>query len=300
MEAAGAGDGDPRRWATGFRQVRPLFRTAAAELDPLLPQDEDRRLDDTALYLARLRALLGRWRSLDPAGLMGLGEIGDEAVSKACASLGTMESFLAVDRLKALYAEATALASADSLKQRIAATVGRIDGFQNYACHFCRTREMAPNRSIVTTCKRESHRTYGYNSTTIHYILNASLIPRCPRCSELHESFWENSSTLRAALGVAAAASVGFLYWMQAFGRDTEAMAYVFVAGLAALAIWLLGFPVRWLSTWRATPKGERRYWTAKASKAYRDLAAGGGTMTIDYRRDAFDRFNRARQLQGS
>jgi hypothetical protein len=300
MEAAGGGDGDPRRWAAAFRQLRPLFRTAAAEIEPLLPEGEDRRLEDTGLYLSRLRALLGRWRSLDPAGMMGLGEIGDEAVSRACASLGTMESFLAVDRLKALYAEAMALASADSLKQRIAATVGRIDGFQNYACHFCRTREMAPNRSIVTTCKRESHRTYGYNSTMIHYIINAALIPRCPRCSELHAYIWENGVTLRAALGVAAAASVGFLYWIQAFGPDTEPIAYLFVAGLAALSIWLLGFPVRWISAWRATPKGERRYWTAKTSKAYREMAAGGGTITIDIRRDAFDRFNRARQLQGS
>jgi hypothetical protein len=299
MEAAASGDGDPRRWSAAFRQLRPLFRTAAAEIEPLLPQDEDRRLGDAALYLSRLGALLGRWRSVDPTGLMGLGEVGDEAVAKACQWLRPMMNFRDVDRLKALHTEAAALAAADSLKQKIAAAIAGLENIRNYGCHFCGTREMAPNRSIVATCKRESHRTYGFNSTTIHYILNATLVPRCPRCADLHESFWENTATFRAAFGVAAAASVGLLYWMQAFGRDTEAMAYVFLAGLAALAIWVLSFPVRWISAWRATPKGERRYWTARASKAYRELEAGGGAMTIDYRRDAYDRFDRARKLQG-
>jgi hypothetical protein len=300
MEAAGSGAGDPRRWASAFRQLRPLFRTAAAELESLLPQADDPRLDDTALYLSRLRALLDRWRSLDPKSLLGLGEVGDEAVVKACASLGAMESFLGADRLKALYADAKDLASADSLKQRIASAVGRVDSFQNYACYFCRTREMAPNRSIVITGKRESHRTYGFNSTTIHYIINVALVPRCPRCSDLHAYLWENSGTFRAALGVAVAASMGFLYWVQAFGRDSDLVAYAFVGGLAALVIWMLGHPVRRISAWLATPKGERRYWKANASKPYRDMAAGWGSMTIDFRRDAFDQFQRARQLQGS
>jgi hypothetical protein len=251
------------------------------------------------LYLSRLRALLERWRSLDQTGLLGLGEIGDEAVVKACASLSHMENFQAVDRLKGLCADAMGLASADSLKQRIASTANRIDGLENYACHFCRTREMDPNRSIVVTGKQESHRTYGFNSTTVHYILNAALVPRCPRCSDLHAYFWDNSGTLRAALGVAAAASVGFLYWMQAFGRQAEPIVYVWIGGLAGLVVWALGFPVRWISAWLATPRGERRYWRAKTAKPYRDMKDNGSSMAIDYRRDAFERFNKARQVQG-
>src|SRR5262249_32684758 len=111
---------------------------------------------------------------------------------------------------------------------------------------------------------------------------------------------WGNSGTFRAALGVAAAASIGLLYWMQAFGPQPEPMAFVFLAGAAALVIGVLGFPVRWISAWLATPKGERRYWRASSAKAYRDLADAGCKMTIDYRRDAFELFNRQRELQGS
>jgi hypothetical protein len=299
MDAAGSSERDPRRWAMAFRQLRPLFRTATDELEPLLPDADDPRYDDAALYLSRLRALLDRWRSLDPIGLLGLGEIGDEAVSRACGSLAKMENFQGVDRLKALYADAMGLASADSLKQRIAATVGRIDGLENYACHFCRSREMEPNRSIVITGKKESHRTYGFNSTTVHYTLNAALVPRCPRCSALHAYFWENGETLRAAMWVAAAGSLGFMYWMQVFGRQAEPIVYLWVGGAAALVIWLLGFPARWISAWLATPTGERRYWTAKTAKPYRDMSDNGSSMSIDYRRDAFERFNKARAVQG-
>src|SRR5262249_33076128 len=149
------------------------------------------------------------------------------------------------------------------------------------------------------TGKRESHRTYGFNSTTVHYIVNAALVPRCPRCSDLHAYFWENSGTLRTALGVAAVASAGLPAVMQARRRHTAATLYISNERAAGLVIWLLGFPVRWISAWLATPRGERRYWRAKTAKPYRDMKDNGSSMAIDYRRDAFQRFNRARRVQG-
>jgi hypothetical protein len=291
---------EPRRWTMAFRQLRPLFRTEAAELEPLLPQGDDFRFDDAAMYLSRLRTLVERWRTLDPTNLLGLEEMGDEAVLKACDALAGMESLETVDRLKALYSDAMSLASADSLKQRIAAAVGRVNGLENYACHFCRTREMDLRKSIVVTGKRESHRTYGFNSTTIHYVVNASIVPRCARCSDLHAYLWENSATVYAALGVAATASLGFIYWTNALGPRTEPMAYVFLAGIAVLVIWMLGVVARWISAWLATPRGERRYWKARMAKPYRDLKDQGCTMKIDYRRDAFPRFNHERDQQAS
>ena len=304
MEAAGSSEFDPRRWTMAFRQLRPLFRTAAAELEPLLPQGEEPRHRRHRLYLSRLRALLDRWRSLDPTGLLGLAEIGDEAVSRACASLSNMENFQAVDRLKALYSEAMALASADSLKQRIATTVGRIDGLENYACHFCRSREMDPNRSIVITGKKESHRTYGFNSTTIHYMLKADLIPRCPRCSELHQSFWDNSGTLRGALWVAAAGSVAFMYWIarRSAGREPEPIAYALRrrdrgrGRSGSSASRSAGSPRGWPLPAASGGTGRR---PRPRRRIARHEVRKEADRTIDYRRDAFDRFNRTRQLQG-
>jgi len=287
LEAAAASDIEPRRWALAFRPLRPLFRTEAAELETLIAGD-DPRLNNSALYLSRLKSLRARWTSLDSAGFLGLDEIGDEAVVKAVESLTALESYPAVDRLKTLYGAAMGLASADSLKQRIAAAVNRINGFENYACHFCRSREMDPQRSVVITGKRESHRTYGYNSTTIHYMVKANIIPRCARCSDLHTYLWNVSSTVRGALGVALAAGFGFLCWRKPLGDDNEVGGYVLLGAIMALMLWLPGILVRWIVTVRSTPRGERRYWRASAAKQYQEMKSEGCKMTIDYRRNAF------------
>jgi hypothetical protein len=191
------------------------------------------------------------------------------------------------------------LASADSLKQRIATAVSRLNAFEHYACHFCRSREMERLRSVVITGKKESHRTYGFNSTTIHYMLKANIVPRCVRCSNLHEYLWGVGHTTRAALGVGAAASLGVLIWTKALGADAEAFAYIFVGGVAAATIWLTGIVARWIVTFAVTPRGERRYWKASSAKQYREMRSEGCSMTVDYRRNAFELFERQQQLQG-
>ena len=119
--------------------------------------------------------------------MVGLDQLADEAVLKGCEALASLESFLGVDRLKTLYGTALGLAAADSLKERISAMVTRVNGFEHYACHFCKSREMKLERSVVIKGKRESHRTYGYNSTTVHYVVNANIVPRCARLQ--HPSF---------------------------------------------------------------------------------------------------------------
>src|SRR5262249_9100627 len=160
-------------------------------------------------------------------------------------------------RLKALYAAAMGLASADSLRQRIASTVSRLDGFEHYGCHFCRSREMDLQRSVVATGKREAHRTYGYNSTTIHYMVKASIIPRCARCSDLHDYLWEVTGTMRATLGVAAAAAFGLAIWQKPFGNDVEPMAYIILAAITGVTIWVVSILARWTVAVLATPRGE-------------------------------------------
>jgi hypothetical protein len=300
LEVAQASDVEPRRWAMAFRPLRPLLRTEVAELDPLLPSGDDPCFDDAALYLARLRTIRKRWRSLDPAGFIGLDEIGDEAVAKLCDTLSHMESYAAVERLKNLYDDAMGLASAESLKQRIATAVSRLNGFDRYVCYFCRLREMAPQRSIVVTGKRESHRTYGYNSTTIHYMIEANIIPRCARCSELHDYLWDVSRTVRTALGVATIACIGLLLWVRPPDSDASIGGYLVLAGIGALMIWLPGLLARWTVAFLATPRGERKYWKARTAKPYREMASKGSKMTLDYRRNALELLSRAQELQGS
>ncbi len=275
LEAAQSSGIDPRRWSLALRPLRSLFRTEAAELDALLPAAEP-RFDDIALYLSRLRAKKLRWESIDPAGHLGLAEVGDEAVVKACASLGALESYAAVDRLKPLFGSAMSLAAADSLKQRIATNVARLNSFENYACHFCRTREMDLNRSVVVTGKRESHRTYGFNSTTVHYMIKANVIPRCPRCSELHSYLWNVTGAIRAALAVAFAASLVFLIWAKPFGDDVEPIVYIVAVAAAAATAWMAGLLARWALTLLATPSGRAPLLAGQVGKAIRRNATGG------------------------
>ncbi len=188
LEVAAASDVASRRWSMAFRPLRPLLRTEAAELEPLLPAEDDPRFGDAELYLSRLKTLKTRWGALDPSGQLGLAEVGDEAVLKACEALTHMETYTAVDRLKPLYATAMSLSAADSLRERIATIVTRLNGYEHYTCHFCKSREMDLQRSIVILGKRESHRTYGFNSTTIHYMIKANTVARCAvlRPSRLH------------------------------------------------------------------------------------------------------------------
>jgi hypothetical protein len=299
LEAAANSAIEPRRWGPAFRPLRPLFRTEAAELEPLLVPG-DLGFNDCELYLARLKRLRERWAALDPTGLLGLDEIGDEAVVKACESLGTLESYSAVDRLKGLYGTAMGLASADSLKQRIAAVVSRINGFEHYACHFCKTREMDLQKSVVIKGKRESHRTHGFNSTTIHFTVKANVIPRCGRCSDLHAYFWKCGSTGRQALGVALVAGFAYLVWAKAFGTDAELGGFLLFAGAAALLVWLTGLAVSPIAAILATPRGERRYWRSRTAKAYREMESEGFKLTVDYSRDAFQVFKREQAVQGS
>jgi hypothetical protein len=282
-----------------LRPLRPLLRTEAAELEVLLPTQDDPRFEDAELYLRRLETLKTRWTALDPAGQFGLAELVDEAVLKACETLTRMESYSAVDRLKDLYAKAMSLSAADSLKGRIATTVNRINGYEHYTCHFCKSREMDLQRSVIILGKKESHRTYGFNSTTIHYMLKANTIARCARCCDLHDYIWDVGNTVRGALGVAAAAVFGYMIWRRPLGDNVEAIVYIIIAGAMGAAVWGAGYLARWLAATLVTPKRERRYWSLSAAKQLQEMRLEGCSITVDYSRNAFQSFKDKQDQQG-
>ena len=299
LEVAAASDIASRRWSMAFRPLRPLLRTEAAELEPLLPTEDDPRFGDAELYLSRLKTLKTRWGALDPTGQLGLTEVGDEAVLKACGALTHMETYTAVDRLKPLYAMAMSLSAADSLKERIATIVTRLNGYEHYTCHFCKSREMELQRSIVILGKKESHRTYGFNSTTIHYMIKANTVARCARCCDLHDYIWDAGNATRGALGIASAAAFGYLIWRRPFGDNVEPLAYIILAGIMAGVVWASGIIARWMAAILATPKGERRYWKVTAAKQHQEMRTEGCSITIDYRRNAFQAFKDKQDQQG-
>jgi hypothetical protein len=284
---------EPRRWVLAFRPLRPLFRTEADELGPLLGDAGSPRFDDVTLYLDRLGSLAKRWAALDPAGYLGLSEIGDEAVTRACGFLANLESYAAASRVKSLYGTALGVASADSLKQRIAASVSRLNGFEHYACHFCQAREMELERSVVVTGKRETHRTYGFNSTTIHYNLRANIIPRCARCCDLHAYLWAVGKTMYTAMAIALAGFLVYRYLATPHEEITSVSVYVILTAIAVGVVYVFGLSARRIAALLGTPRGERRYWKVGSAKQYREMKSEGCSMTLDYRRNAFEELKR-------
>jgi hypothetical protein len=287
VEAAASSGLESRRWIFALRSLRPLFRSEAAELEPLLGDADDTRLDDIGHYLHRLKALRDRWNQIDPTGLLGLTEAADEAVVVAFNRLSALENYGTIARLKALLDDASNLASADSIKHRISSAVARLDGLARYACHFCKTNEMDLDRSVVLKGKKESHRTYGFNSTTIHYILTRDIVQRCPRCAQLHEYLNSVALWTRICLG-----TVGVLLAIRIVVEHNDAIIGVAIFGSLALSIllWIVGSLARFIAKLVVTPKGENRYGDIHGAAQYKRLRSEKFGIEVDYASDSFQK----------
>ena len=141
-------------------------------------------------------------------------------------------------------------------------------------------------RCVVVTGKWESHRTYEYDSTTVHYRIKANIIPRCSRCCDLHSYLWQITSTVRGAFGGALAAGITWMFWANGQRTDLEPFTYVVLGGAFALLLGPAGVLARWIETMLETPHGERLYWNAKKAKQYEEMSSEGCAMTLDYRQE--------------
>jgi hypothetical protein len=285
VDAAAASGLEARRWVFALRTLRALFRSEAAELEPLLGDPESPRLDDIRLYLDRLGALSKRWAEMDRAGFLGLSEVADEAVVRAFNRLSGHENYGAIERLKSLLGASSALASADSLKHRIASAVARLDGLSKYACHFCRSNEMELDFSVVLEAKKETHRTYGFNSTTIHYVTTKDIVQRCRRCAELHDYLVSVANGTRICLG-----AVFVLLAVRIVLQMPEAIVAVGVFGglVAAAVLWSVGTIARRIASMLVTPKGERAYDDITGAAQHKRLRSEGYTITALHGKNSF------------
>jgi hypothetical protein len=286
VEAAAASGLDPRRWIFALRTLRPLFRSEAAELEPLLGDPESPRLDDIRLYLDRVEALSQRWAAIDSQGFLGLAEVADEAVVHAVNRLTAHENYGIIRRLKELLQKCTVLASADSLRHRIAAAVARLEGLAKYACHFCRRNEMDLESSVVLEAKKETHRTYGFNSTTIHYLTTKDIVYRCRRCAELHDYLDSVATWTRGCLGIVLA-----LLWLRILTQSPDAIFGVVVFGTlaAAVILWVVGEVARFMAKQIVTPWGDRHYGDIRGAAQYQRLRSEGFGITAQFGKNSFN-----------
>jgi len=183
---AGASGIDAETWLVAFRPLKAQFR---AELADLMPEAETGRgvIEDVSAYLDRLATLTERWRVLDEAQLLGLGQLIDEAVSEAFGRLrGLSRAEHLEPRFKEVLARIAKLAVSSSVVERVRGYEDRLVDMAKAMCHFCGKRELdAAWCGSVSSQKEVSRQTYG-NSTQIQYQLAARPVARCERCAKLH------------------------------------------------------------------------------------------------------------------
>jgi hypothetical protein len=280
---------ETRRWVLALRALRPKFRAEVTELDVLVAQPAP-RFDDIELYLARLGALAREWAALDPGNLMALGELIDEAVGKALGLLSACQDYATMTRVGALLERAREVAVADSVKSKAATAVARLDGLKDYACHFCRKRDMELSCSAIVTGKKETGREHYGNMIRVYYSLRKGFVPRCERCADLHEYLravgpW----AWFALLPLAVLLAVWRIDVQQALPPyQKESFPILLVIALIAGAYAVSGFLARWIVAGVVTAKGERTYADVHEAKHYQAMAREGYTITLDYSRNAY------------
>jgi hypothetical protein len=260
-----------------------------SELDVLVAHPAP-RFADIELYLARLGALAREWAALDPGNLMALGELIDEAVGKAIGLLSACQDYVTMTRVGALLERAKQVAVADSVKSKAASAVARLDGLKDYACHFCRKRDMEFSCSAVVTGKKETGREHYGNMIRVYYSVKKGFVPRCEPCADLHEylrslGHW----TWFALLPLAILLVVWRIDVQQALpSYQKDPIPIVFVLALIAGVYAASGFLVRGIVASAVIAKGERIYSDVYGAKHYQTMAREGYEITLDYSRGAY------------
>lgn len=280
---------ETRRWVLALRSLRPKFKAEVTELDVLIASPTP-KFADIELYLGRVNALSASWAALDPGNLMTLGELTDEAVGKVIGMLGACQDYATMARVGGLLEQTREVAVADSVKSKAASAVGRLDGLKDYACHFCRERDMEFSCSAIISGKKETGRTTYVNTTTIYYSMKKGFIPRCERCADLHEYLrWSGYWTWIALAPIAALLAVWRIDEQLAIpSYYREAPPILIVLAIIVGTYAASGFVIRWLIASWVTPKSERSYSDVYGTKHYKEMSREGYTITLDYSKNAY------------
>jgi hypothetical protein len=273
---------EPRRWVLALRPLRPLFKTEVDDLDVLLGDTSALRLENLELYISRLKGLVARWGDLDPGGLLGLGEMTDEAAFKVGNLLAGQQEYATAERVKKLIEAVAGAATAASVRQRVLALQSRFSGAERWLCHYCGQREMDVNCSAMLNGKKETSRTRYGNTVTIHYRIKRDIVQRCPRCTNLHEFIrWVGYWTWLGLLP---------LYILFGLFNQEAIVATLPLIWLAVMGVtyWVSGYVARAIAGLVVTPHGERRCWDVSTSRQYKALGAEGYSITLNYSKGAF------------
>jgi hypothetical protein len=194
---------EPRVLTPAMRPVRQLLQTELAALEPLLEQAENDRAAPVAHYLRRLAIIRDRWLTLDEGGILGLADLIDQASERAFLRLRQWDKPTA--ETDALLEQAAGIASAGSLRERIATLRSQHQERREFVCHYCQENDPDFEKSVMLRGKKETGRTRKGNVTTIHSLIMYRSILRCGRCAAFHDYLRTLSMALASFLLVSLA-----------------------------------------------------------------------------------------------
>ena len=282
---------DASVWHLAFRPLRPLFRAELDELEVLIADSRPANVTDIGHYLRRVKALGESWKQLDQAGLLGLGEMVNDAVQRAFLRIRTLDNpGMHLEPIDQVLATATEIVASASMKERFTAYRARLKEYKDELCHFCAKRDATVKHCAAVSGKKETGRTRGYRSTTIHYKISSLPLARCETCAQIHGFIRKTSNEAFTISSLYVAAGV-ILFSPELFGKFSLGTV-ILLAGFGFLA-WVLGAIVRGIATKRATPRGERPYSAYAIAAAYQRLRSQGfSDIKYDYRPDAWIRIS--------
>lgn len=185
---------DARVYTPALRPVRGVLRSELSELDGLWDTSAESGLVPISSYVQRLSVIKSRWVVLDPKGIVGLRDMVDEAAEKGYLHLRRTDN--KDPKIDEILEHVGKIASAQSIREKVAAFGEELVESRKRLCHFCRVAPPDYDKCVVLKGKKETGRTTSGNTTTVHYSLQWALVYRCEPCAKLHDFIRKTSLAL--------------------------------------------------------------------------------------------------------
>ena len=216
-----------------MRPVRMLLQGELGELDALLERAAPERLEPVAQYLRRLTSIRDRWAESDESGALGLADIVDQAAERAY--LRIRQWLKPSPEADGLLAQVGEIASAQSLRERVAALREQQNEQRERICHFCKVNDPDYDCSVVLSGKKETGREEHFRSTTVFYEIRRGIVLRCARCAKFHD-FERSIARWFTAITVIGAGIVAVMVFA-AIPAAPEADPYAFTPPLPEISV---------------------------------------------------------------
>ncbi len=283
---------DKRSWNDSFNTLHYFFQSDLSGINCLIEDDTAVSKENIWRYFRRIDEVKLKWKDIDPQDALGLLKLVDDSVLKGLEAIALLDYY--GDKLKDvenLLKKAVEIALSNSVQERINTYRSQINQWHQYAtCHFCEKRRSDPNYPVVVKGKKETHREYGFNSTTIYYSIKSVIVPRCENCADFHQFINVTSiycGIVYSFLVIAIIYIVGISGFFEFTGKIFDfisnkgdsgvgRIAHFLITCLFLASPWFIKSVLRNILAFKLTPKGQKSFSDIKKTKTYRELLAEG------------------------